>query len=402
MFLLVIVLTSLLLGVSGVDASTPNQKLAFWDQQRKGANGGGGSDPEQWFRAAADVGIEFVRLSPAGWKGAGRDFLLGNADRFEGIPEPDVRQLIEMVDIAEVNGIKIVLTMFSLPGARWRQHNDNKFDYRLWHEEDFQDQAMAFWRELAGRLKHHPAVFGYNPLNEPHPAREASYGGDAYEDLARWLSENRGGPGDLNRFNSRVVEAIRSVDPETPIVLDGWFHASATGLGHLEPIDDPAVLYAFHFYEPWTFTTYRINKGRFEYPGKMPVGDSDEWEVWTPSQFAERLQPVVGWSKRFGIAPSRVIAAEFGCDRRVPGAEEYLTELIAQLNSHQWHWAFYSFRGRDWDGLDYELGTQKLGWEYWQEREKGVDHELLIERHDNPLWDVLRREFPKTQSSSPD
>ena len=43
----------------------------------------------------------------------------------------------------------------------------------------------------------------------------------------------------------------------------------------------------------------------------------------------------------------------------------------------------------------------KLGWEYWQEREKGVDHERLIERHDNPLWEVMRSEFPKTQSLPP-
>ena len=65
--------------------------------------------------------------------------------------------------------------MFSLPGARWRQHNDNQFDYRLWNEEKFQAVAMAFWKELAGHLKDHSTVVGYNPLNEPHPAREAGF-----------------------------------------------------------------------------------------------------------------------------------------------------------------------------------------------------------------------------------
>jgi len=165
----------------------------------------------------------------------------------------------------------------------------------------------------------------------------------------------------------------------------------------IEPVKAPAVLYAFHFYDPWIFTTYRINKGRFEFPAKMPASDSEEMMVWTPDDFASRLRPVVEWSKRFEIPASRVIAAEFGCDRRVSGAREYLAELIAQLNAHRWHWAFYSYRDPDWDGLDYELGTQKLDWEYWQARDKGMDHERLIERHDNPLWQVLKSELTEPQ-----
>ena len=398
----VIALTALLLGVPVSGAAASNEKLTFWDRQRKGANGGGGSDPEEWFEAAADAGIEYVRLSPANWRGAGRDFLLGDADRFEGIPDSDLRQLIEVLDVAERNGVKIVLTMFSLPGARWRQHHDNQSDYRLWNEEEFQAQAIAFWRELAGHLEDHPAIVGYDPLNEPHPAREAGFEDDSGEDFTRWLVENRGGTADLNRFNARVVEAIRSVDSETPIILEGWFHASATGLRRLEPVDEPAVLYAFHFYDPWIFTTYRINNGRFESPGRMPAPVSEEFLVWTPEHLADRLQPVAEWSKRFEIPPTRVIVAEFGCDRRVAGAGEYLGDLIAQINDYQWHWAFYSFRAPDWDGLDYELGTQKLDWRYWQERENGVDHELLIERHDNPLWEVLKRQFAETRPLPPE
>ena len=399
---LAIALTVLLLGVSSFGAAVPNEKLAFWDQQRRGANGGGGSDPREWFGAAAEVGVEYVRLSPANWSGVGRDFLLGDADRFRGIPASDLRRLIETLDIADGRGIKIVLTMFSLPGARWRQHNDNQFDDRLWKREEFQVQAVAFWKELAGHLRDHPAVVGYNPLNEPHPGRTAGFEGDSGESFSRWLDEHRGGSADLKRFNARIVDAIRSVDLETPIILEGWFHASATGLGRLEPVEDPAVLYAFHFYDPWIVTTYRINNGRFRYPGKMPASDSGELVVWTPGHLADRLRPVVEWSRRFEIPPARVMVAEFGCDRRVPGAREYLADLIAQINARQWHWAFYSFRDSDWDGLDYELGTEKLDGKYWQGREEGVDHERLIERHDNPLWEVLKREFADTRPLPPD
>jgi hypothetical protein len=183
------------------------------------------------------------------------------------------------------------------------------------------------------------------------------------------------------------------VDPATPILLEGWFHASPEGLAHLRPIEDPAVLYSFHFYEPWTYTTFRVNKGRFAFPAQMPAGDSEAPAAWPSDGFAQRLSPVAEWAQRFGVAAGRIVASEFGCDRRVPGAREYLEGLVAALEARGWHWAFYAFRSPDWDGLDYELGTEPLGWKYWQARESGAEHESLIERHDNPLWAVLQREL---------
>jgi len=397
-----LLIISLVVSISS-NAPAANEKLAFWDIQRKGANGDA-INPDEWFKAAADVGIEFIRLAPVTWKGQGRDFLLGDADNFTGIPERDFVQLKNALDIAQLYGIKIELTMFSLPGARNRQDNDYKFDYRLWTDEKYQEQAFAFWKELARRLKDHPALVGYTPLNEPFPARKDGFEEGNIAGFGQWLERNKNTTADLNRFNRRMVKAIRSVDAETPIILDCWFHSSPIGFRYLEPVEDNAVLYVFHFYDPWVFTTYRINKERFSYPDKMPVPDSDATEQWTKANIQKRIQPVIDWAKRFNVPASRISAEEFGCDRRVVGAKKYLEDLIAEFNEHKWHWAFYSFRSSDWDGLDYELGTEKLGWKYWQQRDKGIAHEALIKRHDNPLWDVFKREFSskKTAAPSPD
>ncbi len=367
-------------------------KIEFWDRQRKGTNGDGGKDPEQWFAAAAEFGIEYVRLSPATWKGAGRDFLIGDADNFTGIPQADLKKLKSVLDTAERHGVKIVLTMFSLPGARWRQHNDYKFDYRLWNQESYQQQALESWRQFAGALKNHPAVVAYNPLNEPHPARQHGFESGT-EEFVAWLEKNKGKTADLNRFNRRIVEAIRQVDQDTPVMLDCWFHASPEGFRFLEPVEDKTVLYSFHFYDPWNFTTWRVNKERFSYPDKMPMDWSGKTERWTPRNLRDRVQPVVEWTRRHHINDARIAAVEFGCDRRVDGARQYLDDLISALNENNWHWAFYAFRSPDWDGLDYELGTEKLNWKYWRAREAGKDHEDLIDRHDNPLWNVLKRQF---------
>jgi hypothetical protein len=44
----VIGLLALFLGVSNLVADSANQKLAFWNQQRKGANGDGRSAKRAW------------------------------------------------------------------------------------------------------------------------------------------------------------------------------------------------------------------------------------------------------------------------------------------------------------------------------------------------------------------
>ena len=67
-----------------------------------------------------------------------------------------------------------------------------------------------------------------------------------------------------------MVAAIREVDADTPILLDGWFYGSPEGFAYNQPLDDPKTLYAFHNLGPWEFTTYRINRDRYAYPGRMP------------------------------------------------------------------------------------------------------------------------------------
>ena len=201
----------------------------------------------------------------------------------------------------------------------------------------------------------------------------------------RWHAKIQGTLADVDRFNREVVGAIRGVDADTPILLDGGFDASPFGLTNLTTVDDPAVLYGFHYYEPWEYVTYRVNEGRYRYPDTMP-GD------WTPSSRREALASVAAWAGQRHIDPRRIVLLEFGCDRRVEGAAEYLDDLLDDAARWDWHWAFYAYRGDgSWGGLDYELGTEPFDGAYWAAVEQGVDPETLKRREPNPLWDVLAR-----------
>jgi hypothetical protein len=362
--------------------------LSFWGTPRRGANFFNQVETRDRFRAAREAGIGWVRVVPDKWKGARRDFLIGDADDFRGLVLEDLARLEEVLGWAEAEGLPVLLGMLSLPGCRWVQLNDRREDHRLWNEDRYQEQAAAFWRELASRVKGHPAVVAWNPLNEPHPEREAGHDGADAPGFPAWLAARRGTAADLDRFYARIVSAIREVDPDTPILVEGYGHGSVTGLTYLSPVDDPAILYSFHFYEPWSYTARKANRGRYAYPDRMPESGDGPPAKWERSAIARRLEPVAEWAGRHAITPSRVVAAELGCDRDAEGAREYLEDVVTSLNGRGWHWAFYSFREDAWDRMDYEVGPGPLGAAHWEALERG-EHPPRP-RRDNPLWRVLQ------------
>lgn len=179
--------------------------------------------------------------------------------------------------------------MLSLPGARWRQLNGDRDDGRLWRDEKYQGQAAAFWTQLARALRGHPALVAYNPLNEPHPEREFRFE-EPDEKFVVWRRRTTGTAADLNRFNRRVVAAIRRVDRDTPILLD--------------------------------YTTFRVNGGRYAYPDRMSAREPGR--RWNAGALRDRISPVVRWSREKGIPPGRIVASECGADNplwRISAAE---------------------------------------------------------------------------------
>ena len=69
-----------------------------------------------------------------------------------------------------------------------------------------------------------------------------------------------------------------------------------------------------------------------------------------------------------------------------------LRDVLTVLEDHGVHWAFFSFRG-DWEGFDYELGPDKLPWQYWEAQEKGQPYEL--KRGPNRVFDPIQRRLKR-------
>lgn len=91
--------------------------------------------------------------------------------------------------------------MHTAPGGQngdW--HSDNPTSYAaFWDFKDHQDRTIWLWEQIAARYKNNPWVAGYNPLNEPCDPEHVR----------------------LPAFYERVEKAIRAIDPDHILWLDG-------------------------------------------------------------------------------------------------------------------------------------------------------------------------------------
>lgn len=387
----------------------PKLQNDFWNEQRKGTNFMNSTSLPENYEEANEFNIEFIRLAPDKWAkerdflfddkpdaNSNKDFLIGNADQYEGIVENDFKMLKEDLDAAYARESKVVLTVLSLPGNRWRQFNNYENDDRIWQDFKYHEQAALFWKDLAVRLKEHPAVVGYNVINEPHPETATGFNNFWTEDYDRWYNKVETTPADLNRLYGTIVDSIRSVDADTPIILDSGLFATPWAINYLKPIEDNNVLYVFHMYEPYEMTSQNRKKGfTYTYPGKVKVGNDQKEKIFDKTSLKDFLEHVAEWAEKHNIPNNRIIAEEFGINRMVDGADQYIKDLIDIFNDYGWHWAFYAFREDTWDGMDFELGNKPVKEAYWDAQANGELPDRKAIEVDNSIWDVLKKDLNK-------
>ncbi|SQC93342.1 Uncharacterised protein [Cedecea neteri] len=79
--------------------------IAFWDSPQHGGNSFNRLPPDQaYFTALKGYGASWVRLSWDKWQPEQRDFLLGNADHYQGLMAQDLHTLKETLARAHAAG----------------------------------------------------------------------------------------------------------------------------------------------------------------------------------------------------------------------------------------------------------------------------------------------------------
>ncbi|MFV0135223.1 cellulase family glycosylhydrolase [Streptomyces sp. HMX87] len=181
----------------------------------------------------------------------------------------------------------------------------------LYEDPDLRAAQARMWRVLAGRFAHHPAVLGYDLINEPMGELRPG------EDLA--TAARRIERVHLTPMYNRLADAVRAVDRDawvfvepTPIVGEGV----PTGLGR---IDDPKVVYAPHFYNT-----------------AMEAGaDYDPGAGWIEAY--ERA--VTRYPREYGVP---VVVGEWGpLNNSLPNMNRFYRDAMASLGRYGSGWAGY-------------------------------------------------------------
>lgn len=221
------------------------------------------------------------------------------------------------------HGLYVILDAHAVPG--WQNtdwSSDNACGRALfWKERHYQDRYVAWWERLAKRYRDAPAVAGYDLLNEPVANAPPSGGFDKKRYQPGWDV--------INALYRRTVSAIRDVDPDHIIFLEGDGYSE-----RFDGLDAPFadnLVYSCHAYSAAGFG-----------PGPYP---SDAWNRQTQHrdfltsdglQFA-RKHDVPLWVGEFG-------AVYNGPDAEVDDRLRALDDQLSVYESEGAHWTLWTYK----------------------------------------------------------
>lgn len=182
-----------------------------------------------------------------------------------------------------------------------------------------QQYFIEIWKKIATKYKGHPAIYGYDLLNEPN-SKYLGKGLPSWPELAQ-----------------KAIRVIRAIDPKVPIIVESDRTSSPVMLQYLPKFNTDNIIYSIHVYNPGSLTHQlnRKQKSFLGYPDK-------EWNRKTA--IVDFLQPARDFQLRTG---ARIYVGEFSCARWVPGAAEYIKDCTDVFDKYGWDWTYHSYRESD-------------------------------------------------------
>ena len=250
--------------------------------------------------------------------------------------ESGFKRLDEAIARCEKHGLYSII---DLHGVRRRRssnpHSMNGSRVSLfWSQRQFQDRFVALWEALARRYAGNATVAGYNLMNEPVTgAPDGHYGYTYHTD---WDG--------INAIYRRTVEAIRKIDPEHIIFLEGDRYS--TLFEQLDAPFAPNLVYSSHNYTAGGF-------GPGAYPGLV---NGERWdrkkhlevfETHGGTRYAQKHN-VPLWVGEFGSAYN-------GPVHENPDRIHSMVDQIGVYEDFGAHWTTWTYKDIDvmgWVQLD--------------------------------------------------
>ena len=245
--------------------------------------------------------------------------------------DSEIEEMDRVLLLCGKYGIRMVIDLHTGPVGSKRNTQASNV---VTDPESVLRQLKAAWTRLAGHYKGNPQIYGYDILNEP---LTESY---ICNEKKPWW-----------RIAETVARTIRSIDPETPIIIE----PDLADVRELHYIDVSNLIYSVHAYCPFEYT-HQIRKDSlvWNYPGYVQGIKYDR------EALREDLMPTREFQLKHNVP---IFVGEFSVSIWAPGGEKYLEDLIDIFEEFGWDWTYHAFR--EWAGWSLEhVGTEGLGGKY--------------------------------------
>jgi len=185
---------------------------------------------------------------------------------------------------------------------------------RFYEDDAIFDAFTMAWVALAERLSAHPAVVGFDLLNEPHWGTT---------DPARFV------PDVWQPRQEALAAALRRVAPGKIVFFEGTVLASLGVADPFHPACHPATALAPHYYHPLVHEGFAYDP-QWMQPAMVEAFDA-----------IDTMAAALGKCGR-SATPVPVLLGEFGAPANTPGVSAYLGDVVEAAARRGWSWTYWS------------------------------------------------------------
>ncbi len=254
--------------------------------------------------------------------------------------QKNLDNLLEMVAKADLFA---TIAFRTGPGrAEWSLCCNNEpyyqgmFNDKVWVDEAAQQAWAEMWRYTAERYRNNPVVVGFELMVEPDADDILLNIDDPQEFYPNYANSLY----DWNAFYPILVDAIRAVDQETPILVGGMGYSSIQWLPYLKSLKNNKIIYDVHQYVPFNSYTHQEPSGRNSYPGKLDLNDDEKNEYFDQAWLKSHFQDVREFSRENQVP---MAINEFGIKRWGPNADRFMFDQMQIFEEEGWNYALWEW-----------------------------------------------------------
>lgn len=315
-------------------------------------------------------------------------------DMNPGLIKPEGFRLLDrVINACAKHGLYAIIDLHTAPGGQNQDwHCDSGITKALfWKFKHFQDRVVNLWVEIAKYYRGNPTVAGYNPLNEPADPEHTN----------------------LITFYNRIEKAIRSVDPEHMLFIDG--NTYSMDFTQFPAVPLPNAVYACHDYSSYGFPRGGTYTGTPDQKSKLRSSLERKVKFMRAANvpiYNGEFGPVYASTEENGMSAQDVNEC------RIALLREQLA--VYRESETDIHWSIWTYKDINYQGMVYtDLGSpymqllapfiqkkKDLSADFWGSNDDKVKHvyepffaavkewvpkHLHNKKYPSPLWTIERQ-----------